>query len=328
MAEKTNSQCAIVFGGAGFIGTHLLRYLSRRGDYKRLISYDIADPADPVDGTEYVTGDVREPIVLGSDIDAPDIYNLAAVHKTPGHKEWEYYWTNVLGATNVCAYAAVTSCQLLVFTSSISVYGHAEAPRDENSPLHPETAYGRSKVLAETIHRAWRENGPARRLVVARPAVVFGSGEHGNFTRLAYLLSCGIFVYPGRRDTIKSCCYVDEVVCSMAFACELNEPEFIYNCSYPTRITIQDICQAYADIAGFTVPKLMAPQWLMLTGAKMFSLLGRLGVDTSINSDRVSKLVRSTNIVPTALLNKGYSFQTDLREALRRWMAETAGSFT
>ncbi len=73
----------------------------------------------------------------------------------------------------------------LFFTSSISVYGPTEEPRTESSPLAPVSAYGESKLEAEGIHRRWVEAAAGRRLVVVRPAAVFGPGENGNFTRLA-----------------------------------------------------------------------------------------------------------------------------------------------
>ncbi len=82
----------------------------------------------------------------------------------------------------------------------------------------PVSDYGRSKLLAEGIHRQWLAGEAARRLVIARPAVIFGQGEGGNFTRLAKALRKGTFVYPGRKDTIKCCGYVGEIVRSMDHA--------------------------------------------------------------------------------------------------------------
>lgn len=320
-------QSAIVFGGAGFIGTHLLIYLASTERYGRLISFDLEDPNRPVPGVEYIKGDVRIPIVLDPAITSPEIYNLAAVHKTPGHRDWEYFWTNVLGAINVCNYASAVGCEHLLFTSSISVYGPTESPVDENTVLRPNSAYGRSKLAAEGIHHTWFENGPKRRLVVVRPAVVFGVGERGNFTRLAYLLARHLFVYPGRRDTIKACIYVDELIRTMEFARSLNRREFTYNGSYPARTTIEDICRAFSETAGFALPKLTIPLPVMLAGASIFKVLDALGVDTAVSSARLCKLVFSTNVLPRALQDSGYIFETDLPKALHSWKQETVGSF-
>lgn len=328
MNAPTRGPAAVVFGGAGFIGGHLLAHLAATGRYGRLVSYDIAAPKSAVPGVDYVTGDVREPIRLDGGLDGAEIYNLAAVHTTPGHADWEYFWTNVNGATHVCAFAAAIGSRFVLFTSSISIYGPTEDPVDEHSKPAPTSAYGRSKLQAEGIHRTWLAQRDDRRLVVARPAVIFGPGEGGNFTRLARLLARGHFVYPGRRDTIKSCGYVGELVHSMEFARGLSRREFTYNMSYPARTTTEQICSAFSEVAGFAQPRVMVPLSMMRAGGFAFELLSSLGFRTSVNRDRIGKLVKSTNILPRALIDEGYVFETNLREALTRWSSQSNMTFT
>ena len=54
----------------------------------------------------------------------PDIiYNLAAVHITPGHEYHEYFETNIKGAENVCNFALTENVNTIVFISSIAPYG-------------------------------------------------------------------------------------------------------------------------------------------------------------------------------------------------------------
>ena len=64
MAEKS----AIVFGGSGFIGTHLLRDLKEKG-YETLVSADIRNAAHPIDGVHYILCDVRQPIDIHEKFD-------------------------------------------------------------------------------------------------------------------------------------------------------------------------------------------------------------------------------------------------------------------
>lgn len=322
------SSTAIVFGGSGFIGTHLLEHLVSQGRHERVISADIREPKRRIAGVDYRQCDVREPIDAEAFGPASIVYNLAAVHTTPGHEEWEYYWTNVLGATHVCDYARAVGCDTIVFTSSISVYGPCEEAKDETSRLEPESAYGRSKFQAEEIHRAWRNAGENRTLRIARPAVVFGPGEGGNFTRLAGLLKKGRFVYPGRKDTIKACGYVGELIRMFDFALTRNEPEITFNFAYQQRYTTEDICNAFQRVAGLKKPLGVMPLPVMLMGGLAFEILGFLGKKTSVNRARVLKLVNSTNIVPSVLPGLGYEYETDLDEALRRWQAaEPVGEF-
>src|ERR1700733_15597876 len=177
---------AIVVGGSGFIRTHLLEFLTASRKYERLISVDINEPRARITGVEYLYHDVRDPIdvKLGGGNPA-DIFNLAAIHVTPGHPEGDYYYTNVLGAVNVCRFANETGSQNILFTSSISIYGPSEKALDEDAPPAPVSAYGRSKLSAEAIHRLWQSERPTRRLTIVRPAVIYVLYERGNFTRLS-----------------------------------------------------------------------------------------------------------------------------------------------
>src|SRR5450756_1864014 len=191
-----DSTQAIVFGGAGFIGTHLLGLLVGSGRYQRVVSVDIDEPRARIEGVEYLIHDVRNPIdaKLGNG-SAADIFNLAAIHVTPGHPEGDYYYTNVLGDVNVCRFAKETGSPNILFTSSISIYGPSENALDEDSPPQPVSAYGRSNLWAEAIHQMWQSEDASRRLTIVRPAVIYGLYERGNFTRLSRLLARRAFVY-------------------------------------------------------------------------------------------------------------------------------------
>jgi len=321
------SRTAVVFGGSGFIGTHLVASLRARA-YGRIVSADIRPPRERADGVDYVLCDLREPI--GSQIEGEfaEVYNLAAVHTTPGHRDHEYYDANVFGALHVTQFCESHGVRSLIFTSSISIYGPSEEAKSEASPPAPVSAYGKSKLQAEGIHRMWRAAQQDRKLVVARLAVIFGPGEGGNFTRLAKALSTGIFLYPGRRDTIKGCAYVDEVIRTFEFA--LNRPErcYIYNVAYPEPYTLERICRAFHEVGGLPRPKGTIPACAMKVATLPFELMSAIGFRNSICRARVDKLLNSTYVVPARLRADDYEFETDLEEALRRWkQAEPSGRF-
>ena len=312
---------AIVFGGAGFIGCHFLRRLIETGRYNRLYSVDIGEPRFTTDGVKYVKFDVRD--LIPSDLcgEGPfDIFNFAAVHTTPGHEDWEYYWTNVNGAVNVCKFATDVGAEYMLFTSTMMVYGPTEAPKDEEAALEPVNAYGRSKILAEGIHRFWQSERPdQRRLTIVRPGVIYGLAERGNFTRLSRALRQRRFVYPGRKDTIKACGYVDDLVSSMIEIGERNEGVVLYNFCHPQRYTSQDICAAFAEVAGYPEPRIVVPFWLLGLIASGFEVLSMFGIKTDINRPRVRKLYQSTNMVPGRLQKLGFKYRYDLRAGLSAW---------
>jgi GlcNAc-P-P-Und epimerase len=314
-------RCAIVFGGAGFIGCHLLKRLVDGRCYNRLYSVDIARPRFTNAGVNYVNCDIRNAIPADLCGEGPfDIFNLAAVHTTPGHEDWEYYWTNVAGATNVCKFASDVSAERLLFTSTMMVYGPTEAPKDEDAVLKPVNAYGRSKILAEGIHRLWQAERPdMRRLTIVRPGVIYGLAEGGNFTRLSRVLRQGRFVYPGRTDTIKACGYIEDLVSSMIRFENQNDSVFLYNFCHPQRYTSRDICLAFSKVAGYLEPKIVVPIWLLALIASAFEVLAILGVKTDINRARVRKLYQSTNMVPRRLADMGFDYRFDLVAGLADW---------
>lgn len=314
----------LVFGGAGFIGTNLLARLSGETDQK-LVSIDIKHPKKPIPGVEYLTGDVRDLNRFDVSGTVDQIYNLAAVHTTPGHEAHEYYDTNVAGATQITAFARRKGVTSILFTSSISVYGPGEDVKSENSVPMPATAYGWSKLLAEGIHRAWVEEDVRRQLVVCRPAVIFGPGEGGNFTRLASLLKRGYFIYPGRKDTIKACFYVDDLVDSLLYAKNQNRHFILMNACYPDRYTLEQIVNEFRKTYYPDVRAIKVPLWLLYAAAALLRPFSMLGL--GIHPDRVMKLVRSTDINPSWLETEGKARPGQLSIALERWYRSSNGQF-
>ena len=186
----------IIFGGSGFIGTHLIKLLKAEviqpGD--EIYDLDIVMPGEEgvvpgiveeIENVHYIRLDVRKPIdfdFLPTENDI--IFNLAAVHRTPGHPDNEYFETNILGAEEVTAFAEKYSIKKILFTSSIAPYGAAEQLKKETTLPTPNTPYGISKLVAEKIHMIWQAKDSKRELTIVRPGIVYGKGEHGNMTRL------------------------------------------------------------------------------------------------------------------------------------------------
>ena len=82
---------------------------------------------------------------------------------------------------------------------------------EERAPT-PFIAYGRTKLLAEQVHRAWASpDAPGRRsLLIVRPAVVFGEGNRGNVSQLLRQIASGRSMMVGGHNR-KSMAYVGNV---------------------------------------------------------------------------------------------------------------------
>jgi nucleoside-diphosphate-sugar epimerase len=315
----------LVTGSSGFIGTRLVRRLIARN--VAVVAIDREQPRERLDGVTYITHDIRSPMPAQWAQGCERIYNFAAVHRTPGHPPHEYYDTNVFGAFNVVRMAEAAGVPAIVFTSSISVYGPSEEIMLEDSPLNPTSDYGRSKRMSELVHEQWLNAGEGRSLVVVRPGVIFGAGERGNYTALARTMRKRIFAYPGRRDTIKSGGYVDELLGAIDFAAARNAPYILFNFAYPDFTSTEDIVATFKKVSGFTHNPPTVPLGMMMGVARLFEFGALFGGKSWINRERVLKLVNSTKVRPGWLIANGYPFHSNLESALRDWKAETDGAF-
>ena len=271
----------------------------------------------------FIEYDIRKPIENLPFTPTEDdvIFNFAAVHRTPGHEDHEYFETNILGAENVTAFAEKYGIRRIVFTSSIAPYGAAEDEKFETTLPSPNTAYGISKLVAEKIHMIWQaKDASNRQLTICRPGVVFGKGENGNFTRLYWAIRGHKMAYPGRKDTIKACIYVKELVRFMMYRVE-EHPHGVelYNCCYEPAYTIQHICETMKQVTGLKTWIPDIPNWIIMPTA---AVIGALGAPMGICPARVRKLQISTNICGAKLKNSGYKFKWTFEQALDDWFED------
>jgi nucleoside-diphosphate-sugar epimerase len=235
---------SIIFGGSGFVGRHLVRYLLNENAHSRIFIADLVPPEWDTEQITYVNLDIRESIApISFDSLLSDacivIYNLAAISKIPGSPNEDYYRTNILGAENICAFADLINCKTMVFTSTMAVYGASEDEKREDTLLQPDNPYGISKMAAEYIHTLWQAKGTDRRMSIVRPGVIFGEGEKANFERLYHGINRGYFFYPGRKDTKKACIYVKDVAQLLHRLSMTKETFNLYNFVHPHPHTIE-----------------------------------------------------------------------------------------
>jgi nucleoside-diphosphate-sugar epimerase len=223
-------------------------------------------------------------------------------------------------------------CKQIVFTSSISPYGSSDFARDEDSLPIPETAYGGSKLVAEKIHIAWQQAESDRRLIVLRPGVVFGPGEHANVARLARSLARGYFVYMGNRETRKAGVYVKELCHVMQFVLEFQEktgePMLLWNVSMDPPPKLEEFVEAICSSTGFARPKISVPPGLLVAASYPVAAVAQLvGAQVSINPVRMKKLSQPTHIEPQRMREAGYPFRYTMEQAMADWKNDAPEDF-
>lgn len=335
----------VIFGGTGFLGTHLAMHLCKENLADEIFLVDLTSPRTAPYASllneelsagriKFIEHDIRTPVPAGLiPVESPEIImNIAALHREGEHTPAEFFATNVIGAETVCAYAAAVGCNRIVFTSTISQYGLREEFIDEHSLSIPETPYGISKLVAEKVHLAWLAGSGNRKLIVIRPGVLFGPGEAANVTRLIHSIVKGYFVYVGNEGTRKAGGYIKELCHVIDFAVDHQESSgecyALMNFSMTPTPTLQEYVRAIQSVVNSRRRPLRIPRRLLLIAAYLVDRVARIfGIKQPITPLRVRKASRNTYIEATRLRELGYQWKFTLEEALRDWMRDAPEDF-
>ena len=114
--------------------------------------------------------------------DCAAVVNFVGTARASG--ESEYRRVNAALAHQLAETARAAGVSHFIHLSSLSVYGGAERV-DEDTPLRPASAYGRSKLEAELLLS--RLDGPAFSVALLRIPIIYGAGSPSKLTQLAAL---------------------------------------------------------------------------------------------------------------------------------------------
>jgi UDP-glucose 4-epimerase len=156
---------AIVTGGAGFIGSHMVDLLVERGYRVRAIDNlvggretNLAQHANNPDVTfdrrDILDLDSQDPLFAG----ARYVFHFAGIGDiVPSiERPTEYLATNVQGTVHVLECARSVGAKL-IYAASSSCYGLAETPTDEDHPIQPQYPYALSKYMGEQAAFHWHK---------------------------------------------------------------------------------------------------------------------------------------------------------------------------
>ena len=170
---------ALVTGGTGFAGSHLVRRLRKGGATVRILARDPALCGDLQGmGVEVAGGDIRDPAAVDRAVKGMEVaFHLAAAYRTAGLPDSAYRDIHVTGTENVLSSCRRHGVLRVVHCSTVGVHGHIETPpATEESPFHPGDIYQATKLEGERKAVAFgRESGIA--VTVIRPCAIYGPGD-------------------------------------------------------------------------------------------------------------------------------------------------------
>ncbi|MEX2210595.1 MAG: NAD-dependent epimerase/dehydratase family protein [Gaiellaceae bacterium] len=139
---------AVVTGGAGFIGSHVVEALVARGDEVTVVDDLSSGNREQVPArVTLVEHDVREPF----EVDADVVFHLAAqidVRASVADPARDAQ-VNVVGTLRVLEAARLAGAQVIFASTGGAIYGECERPATEQDERHPLAPYGTSKLAAE-----------------------------------------------------------------------------------------------------------------------------------------------------------------------------------
>jgi dTDP-glucose 4,6-dehydratase len=254
---------AVVIGGAGFLGSHLVDRLLADGwsvlclDNFVTGSKENLDHLEDEDAFTFIEHDIRRPLEL--DVELTVVWHLASLASPEAYlaKPIETLEVGSLGTANALELARKSNA-LFVFTSTSEVYGDPEvSPQPETyrgnvSPTGPRAVYDESKRYAEALTMTYHRDGLdvriARIFNTYGPRLQPGDGRAvSNFIRQA-LADEPVTVY-GDGSQTRSFCYVDDMIDGLIALSKGDLPGPM-NIGNPDERTILDLAQLVIDKTG------------------------------------------------------------------------------
>ncbi len=255
---------AIVTGGAGFIGSHVVDALVARGDEVTVLDNLSTGRRENVnESARLLEADLAE----AGDVFAgarPDIcFHLAAqadVRVSVERPDFDAE-VNLLGTIRVLEAARAQDTQVVFSSTGGAIYGECEEPADEDAPRRPLAPYGASKLAAEEYLATYNRLHGTRH-VALRYGNVYGPRQdpHGEagvvaifFGRLARGESLRIF---GDGRQTRDYVYVGDVVASTLAA---QGHAGVFNVGTGVETSVLELAEACSRVAGASVRLEHAP---------------------------------------------------------------------
>ena len=260
----------LVTGGAGFIGSHLVRALLARGDDVRVLdNLSTGARANLADlPVELLVADVGEADQVRAATRGVDtVFHLGAMISVPASLEnpASCYRTNVLGSLHVLEAARRELVRRVVLASSSAVYGDHDGPVAEDAASRPMSPYASSKLAMEELARLYT-SAMGLQTVCLRFFNVYGPRQdvHSPYAAVIPLFIEGLL--DGRPPTIhgdggqsRDFVFVEDVVQAMLQASQAAVAGQVFNIGQGQSWTVLELAETLAALVQESLPPVFGP---------------------------------------------------------------------
>tara|TARA_Y100000590_G_scaffold465210_1_gene636853 strand:+ start:302 stop:1210 length:909 start_codon:yes stop_codon:yes gene_type:complete len=256
-----------VTGGAGFVGSHLVKLLIKKGHevvvVDNLHTGKKENLLEVMNEIEFYNMDIRNYDLLEKKlVDLDGIFHQAAltVVQDSFRNPEEYHDVNVQGTENIFKIAQKNELKV-VFASSSSVYGHQDKiPISEDAKKNPINPYGKTKLDDEYLMKKYSKLGVD--IIGLRYFNIFGEGQTidyaGVITKFIDRIKDGkapiIF---GDGSQVRDFIYVQDIAEMNLIAMESNVENYLVNVGTGRSISILELANVMIKISGLKLEPIM-----------------------------------------------------------------------
>jgi dihydroflavonol-4-reductase len=263
----------LVTGGAGFIGSHLVRLLVNAGAHVRVLDRPDAPVTHlPLGQIELIRADIRDMSAVKAAVrGCREVYHLAANPQLWVQQRGHFHQVNYQGAVNVLNAALAAGVRRVLHTSTESILTRPEQTTaiGEDQPVSAHDAIGpycRSKFRAERYAMHLAQAGAP--VVIVNPTLPVGPGDWGRSPPTQMILD---FCQGHRREYVDAelnLIDVGDVATGMMRVMEHGRPGRRYLLGHEN-LSVREVFSLLAQLTGLPEPRWRVPYPLALAAASV-----------------------------------------------------------